>query len=72
MAGAFPADMAVKKNIFIEEWNGKREITNYTFSVGPKEVPTLVLYVMLIPFGIFTWCRAELKNSPDPRYKDLV
>ena len=28
MAGAYPASMACKKNKFIEEWNGQREITH--------------------------------------------
>lgn len=33
MAGAFPASMTVKKNKYMEEWNGKREITEKTFGV---------------------------------------
>lgn len=72
MAGAYPADMAVKKNIFLEEWNGKREITNLTFHVSSNEVPTLMLYLMVVPFGIYKWCRSEFVNGTDRRYKDIV
>jgi hypothetical protein len=75
MAGAFPARMAVKKNPFVEEWNGKREITEKTFKVGFAEVPTLVFYLMVLPYGAYAWSRAEflnrVKGGDDPRYKEL-
>ena len=72
MAGGYPADMAVKKNKFMEEWNGKREITEKTFKVGSEELPTFVITVLLIPYGIYTWTRSEFLNGTDRRYKDVV
>jgi hypothetical protein len=69
MAG-FPARYGVKKNKFVEEWNGKREITEKTFAVEFSSVPTLVLYLMLFPFGVYTLSRSELKSRGDRRYKD--
>ena len=71
MAGGFPAEMGVKKNRFIEEWNGQREITEKTFTVGLAEAPTLIIYLMLVPYGIYTWCRSEFVNGTDRRYKDV-
>ena len=72
MAGGFPADMAVKKNKFMEEWNGQREITDQTFSIDFSEAPTLIVFVILVPYGIYTWCRSEFINGTDRRYKDIV
>jgi hypothetical protein len=72
MAGGFPADMAVKKNKFVEEWNGQREITERSFSVGFAEAPALIIWVILVPYGVYTWVRAEFLNGTDRRYKDIV
>ncbi|GAX27028.1 hypothetical protein FisN_9Lh344 [Fistulifera solaris] len=72
MAGGFPANMAVKKNKFMEEWNGKREITEKSFEVNFANIPTLVMTLLVVPYGIYTWSRSEFLNgSDDPRYKDL-
>lgn len=64
--------MAVKKNIYMEEWNGKREITEKTFAVNFEDVPVLVIFLMFVPYGIYTWTRSELINSGDRRYQELV
>lgn len=64
--------MAVRKNKFIEEWNGQREITEKSFSIGPAEVPTFVIYLLLVPYGIYTWSRSEFLNRDDRRYHDVV
>lgn len=71
MAGAYPAEMAVKKNKFIEEWNGQREITNLTFEMSVGDVGTLLTYVVLVPLGIYVWSRSELQNRGDRRYKEV-
>lgn len=72
MAGGFPANMAVKKNPYVEEWNGKREITEKTFQVTFDNVGILIFYVMIVPYGIYAWTRSEFVNRGDRRYKDLV
>lgn len=64
--------MAVKKNKYIEEWNGKREITEKTFRMDYGDVPTFVMTILVIPYGIYTWSRSELLNSGDRRYEKLV
>jgi hypothetical protein len=69
---AFPARMAVKKNIFIEEWNGKREITNLDFVVDFKAAPMVIFYCMILPYGVYTWSRSEFKSRGDRHYKDTV
>ena len=72
MAGGFPANMAVKKNPVVEEWNGKREITEKSFEVTFNSLPTLMIYVLVVPLGIYTWTRSEFQSRGDRRYKDLV
>lgn len=72
MAGAYPADMACKKNKYIEEWNGQREITEKSFSVGFADVPTLFIFGILIPYGMYTWSRSEFLSGTDRRYKDIL
>lgn len=71
MAGAYPASMACKKNKFIEEWNGQREITHLTFSVGFADVPMLLMFGIVIPYGFYTMVRAEFLSGTDRRYKDI-
>lgn len=56
----------------MEEWNGKREITEKTFEVGPSNVGMLFLFLGVVPYGIYTWCRSEFLNGTDRRYKDIV
>ena len=70
-AGGFPARMAVKKNKFIEEWNGKREITEKTFAMDFGDVPTFLLMIVIFPYGVYTWTRSEFLNRGDPRFKDV-
>lgn len=72
MAGGFPARMAVKKNKFVEEWNGKREITEKTFGIEFGDVPTFLFTIVIFPYAIYTWTRTEFLNKGDRRYKDLV
>jgi len=44
--------MGVKKNFHVEEWNGKREITEKTFEFGPDNVPWLIGTCAVFPiFG---------------------
>lgn len=72
MAGGFNPNMKVKKNKFMEEWNGKREITERSFSVDFDSAPTLIFYVFVIPYGVYTWSRSEFLSKGDRRYKELV
>jgi len=72
MAGGYPANMAVKKNKFVEEWNGKREITEKTFSVELDNAPILIFYLMVVPYGIYAWSRGEFISRGDRRYKEMV
>lgn len=64
--------MAVQKNKYLEEWNGKREITEKTFSIEFGDVPTFIMTLIVIPYGIYTWTRSEFKNRGDRRYADVV
>mmetsp|Transcript_50657 Transcript_50657/g.122222 ORF Transcript_50657/g.122222 Transcript_50657/m.122222 type:complete len:97 (+) Transcript_50657:74-364(+) len=70
--GPIPARYKVKKNKFVEEWNGKRKITKKTFTVAPPMAANLLLYVVAVPLGFYTLTRAEFQSKGDRRYKDCV
>lgn len=72
MAGGFDPKMAVKKNKYLEEWNGKREITEKSFSVNENNMHLLFLWVLLFPYGVYTWTRSEFLNRGERHYKDIV
>eukprot|EP00543_Licmophora_paradoxa_P004528 CAMPEP_0202448046 /NCGR_PEP_ID=MMETSP1360-20130828/6838_1 /ASSEMBLY_ACC=CAM_ASM_000848 /TAXON_ID=515479 /ORGANISM="Licmophora paradoxa, Strain CCMP2313" /LENGTH=94 /DNA_ID=CAMNT_0049065415 /DNA_START=45 /DNA_END=329 /DNA_ORIENTATION=- len=71
-AGPFPSGLNVKKNKFVEEWNGRREITEENFHMDQSKIPVVFIMCFLIPYGIYAWTRSELENSGDRRYKNLV
>eukprot|EP00581_Thalassiosira_minuscula_P019034 CAMPEP_0183725678 /NCGR_PEP_ID=MMETSP0737-20130205/21173_1 /TAXON_ID=385413 /ORGANISM="Thalassiosira miniscula, Strain CCMP1093" /LENGTH=75 /DNA_ID=CAMNT_0025956747 /DNA_START=125 /DNA_END=352 /DNA_ORIENTATION=- len=67
--GPFTDAMHVKKNKYVEEWNGRREITEMAFEVNPTNLPILFLTVVMIPYGVYSLTRKELMIKGDPRYK---
>ncbi|KAL3791954.1 hypothetical protein ACHAWO_009469 [Cyclotella atomus] len=67
--GPYTDAMHVKKNKFVEEWNGRREITEQAFEVGPKNIITLLVTCVGIPYGVYYMTRTELIARGDPRYK---
>lgn len=67
--GPFTDAMHVKKNKYVEEWNGRREITEKAFEVGPDNLPAIFLCVFVFPFTVYTFTRRELIIKGDPRYK---
>jgi hypothetical protein len=70
--GPIPARYKVKKNKYVEEWNGKREITEKSFTVDETMAANLLLYVVALPYGIYTLTRAEFHSKGDRRYKDCI
>lgn len=76
MAGRFPADMPVKKNIYMEEWNGMREITEKIFEVNFENAPVSILYAILFPYAVYTLTRDEFlaraESEDDPRFKHVI
>jgi len=70
MAGGDP-NMAVKKNKFIEEWNGRREITTESFELNFKDVPKFLMWIVIFPYSIYTAARTEFLASGERRYKDI-
>mmetsp|Transcript_22771 Transcript_22771/g.33444 ORF Transcript_22771/g.33444 Transcript_22771/m.33444 type:complete len:97 (+) Transcript_22771:129-419(+) len=69
--GGFDHKFFVKKNKFVEEWNGRREITEKAFDMTSDKVPTVLLTLIVFPFAIYSATRTELINSGDRRYKDV-
>lgn len=69
--GPFPESCNVHKNKFVEEWNGRREITEMEFKLDAKKVPMVILTCVLIPYFFYAQSRAELLSRGDRRYKDI-
>lgn len=68
--GPIPASYKVKKNKFVEEWNGRREITERTFEATPEVVLSIFFYVVVLPYGVYALTRGEFQSKGDRRYKD--
>ena len=69
--GPFPYGLNVKKNKFVEEWNGRREITEKSFSASADKVATILFYCVVIPYGIYSLGRSELSKTGGRRYKEM-
>ena len=67
--GPFTDAMHVKKNKFVEEWNGRREITEQAFEVNLSNLPVILFFCVLFPYGIYSSSWAELIRKGDPRYQ---
>ena len=70
--GPISQNYKVKKNKFIEEWNGRREITERSFEATPEVVLSIFFYAFVLPYGFYHLTRAELISKGDRRYKDLI
>eukprot|EP00571_Detonula_confervacea_P013821 CAMPEP_0172299082 /NCGR_PEP_ID=MMETSP1058-20130122/1470_1 /TAXON_ID=83371 /ORGANISM="Detonula confervacea, Strain CCMP 353" /LENGTH=100 /DNA_ID=CAMNT_0013008405 /DNA_START=8 /DNA_END=310 /DNA_ORIENTATION=- len=68
--GPFTDKMHVKKNKYVEEWNGRREITEKAFEVNPDSLPVILLFCVVFPYGIYALTRRELIIKGDPRFKN--
>ena len=70
--GPIPYSYKVKKNKYVEEWNGRREITEKSFTADVGKVASIFFYVVVLPYGIYTLTRSEFHSKGDRRYKDCV
>lgn len=57
--------MDVKKNVHVEEWNGKREITEKTFEFDSKSVPWLIGTMFVFPAFVWYWTADEMSKRPE-------
>lgn len=62
----------MKKNKFVEEWNGRREITEKAFNVDGKNAMRIVFYAVAVPYFFYSWTRKEFVMKGDRRYKDMA
>lgn len=53
----------VKKNFWVEEWNGKREITEKTFELDGKTVAKIFTWIVAFPFLIHAVVKSEFDHS---------
>ena len=70
--GPFPHNLGVKKNKFIEEWNGRREITEKSFNASGKTVPWFIFLGVAFPYGVYSTTKSELRKTGGWRYDDMV
>ena len=66
----FTDAMHVKKNKYVEEWNGRREITEQAFEVNPSTLGPIIFCCVIFPAAIYNFTRRELIIKGDPRYKN--
>jgi len=69
--GSFPERMNVHKNKFVEEWNGRREITELAFQVTPQKAPMVFFACVLVPYFFYAQSKAEFQSRGDRHYKEL-
>lgn len=62
----------LKKNKFVEEWNGRREITEKTWRAKWSNLHMFALYAVGVPGGIYWWTRSEMHNKGDRRYDNVL
>jgi hypothetical protein len=55
--------MGAHKNKFVEEWNGRREITEKTFELSGKNVPILIMTCIGFPCFVAYWTTLESGNQ---------
>ena len=70
--GGFPYKMSAKKNKFVEEWNGRREITEQAFVADAKKTRQILWFGVAIPYFIYWVSRHEFEVRGDPKYKDMI
>jgi hypothetical protein len=68
MAGGFDHKMGVHKNKYIEEWTGRREITEQAFTVNSSNIISIVMSVVVFPVVVFFATKAELRQKGGRRY----
>ncbi|CAB9529262.1 expressed unknown protein [Seminavis robusta] len=62
----------LKKNKFVEEWNGRREITEKTFKAKYANFHYFLFFGFGAPAGVYFWSRSEMHNKGDRRYQDVL
>jgi hypothetical protein len=68
MAGGFDHNMGVHKNKYIEEWTGRREITEQAFSVNSSNIISIILFTVVFPVGVYIGTKEELRYKGGRRY----
>lgn len=66
--GGFDHKMGVHKNKYIEEWTGRREITEQEFTVNSSNIFSIIMFVIVFPVGVFFGTKAELRQKGGRRY----
>lgn len=69
--GPYPANLGVKKNKYIEEWNGRREITEKSFRASGKTIPWIIALGVIFPYSVYATTKSELEKTGGRRYKDM-
>ena len=70
--GIYPYSMNVRKNKFVEEWNGRREITEKAFFVDGKKVAPLLFFCTAVPYFFYYTTGKELRTTGGRRFKNCL
>jgi len=63
--------MDVKKNPFVEEWNGRREITEESAEFNARTVPIMLFTCAIFPYACFKMISNEAKSRPEIRQRGI-
>ena len=55
----------------MEEWNGKREVSDKIFEFDSNAVPTFVFGLIVFPVGLYYMARWEFQKRDPRRFKDV-
>ena len=69
--GPFPYRLGVTKNKFVEEWNGRREITEKAFEANGRTITWILTLCVAAPYALYLVARDELQTVHPRRYKNL-
>mmetsp|Transcript_7560 Transcript_7560/g.10841 ORF Transcript_7560/g.10841 Transcript_7560/m.10841 type:complete len:95 (+) Transcript_7560:103-387(+) len=69
--GPYPYALNVRKNKFVEEWNGRREITEKSFDADGSTIPWILTLCVAIPYAFYAVSKDELSKTGGRRYKKM-
>ena len=69
--GGFDHRMGVHKNKFVEEWTGRREITEQAFTVNSSNIVSILVFVIGFPVGVYYATKTELRHTGGRRYNNV-
>mmetsp|Transcript_1523 Transcript_1523/g.2081 ORF Transcript_1523/g.2081 Transcript_1523/m.2081 type:complete len:96 (+) Transcript_1523:37-324(+) len=68
--GPFNHEFDVHKSKLVEEWNGRRELTDIVFQVNMGKLPHIFAWLVGFPYFVYWMSKTESKKYDPRRYKE--